>query len=801
MEKVNRNVILSLSTYPPRACGIATYTQDLTQALTRRFGASFTMRICAIEEGAIERNYPDEVYRTLDATDWREYVRLASDIDEDDTIKAVHVQHEFGLFSGPYGEDLLFLLLALRKPVIVTFHTVLKNPESNRREIVRAIAKTVEQVTVMTEHSKQVLITDYCIEPKKVAVIPHGTHTVLWKDKDQMKSRMGLHGKLVMSTFGLLSPNKGIETALQALPSIKKEFPNVLYLILGRTHPGVIATEGEAYRKYLQGMVKDFGLEHNVKFVNKYLHLDELMDYLRATDVYLFTSKDPNQAVSGTFSYAMGCGCAVVSTRIPHAVEVLHDDTGMLVDFNAPDQMAQAAIRLLADKQLREQMGLRAFERTRATAWDNVALDHARLFAKVTGTSRIRYNWPEIKLDQLRRLTDATGIIQFAQVCEADKLSGYTLDDNARALIAVSRYYVTTRDQQALELMGIYLNFIRFCQIDDGSFLNYVDHHGKHSELNHHVNLQDSNGRAVWALGYVASLRGNIPMAFVKPAEMTLQKALTVIAKLTSPRAISFAIKGLYAFNHRAKRRDISKTVSGLADQLVAYYHNCRAENWKWFEPYLTYANAIIPEALLHAYVLTGKAAYAKVARSSFEFLLSRTFRDDMIRVISNRGWLNYGSTASEFGEQPIDVTDTIIALWSFWRAYRSPQYRRQMHVAFEWFLGRNHLGQMVCNPVSGGCHDGLEETNVNLNQGAESTACYLMARLVMERLHGHAKRAVAPQMRTAIRKVIESAGDGVVAAKAQRRSATKRKRPEHQIPRKHGSTHSIRTDFTERQA
>jgi glycosyltransferase involved in cell wall biosynthesis len=730
--ETNASVVLFLSTYPPRPCGIATYTQDLVHALTLRFGESLSPRICALEEGAVSRTYPPEVVRTLDATNWRQYIELADEVNEDEAIKAVFVQHEFGLFSGPYGEDLLFFLLALRKPVLVTFHTVLPKPARERREIVRAITNSSEAVTVMTEHSKRILASDYAIDPQKITVIPHGTHTVLWKDKGKTRMKFGLQGKLVLSTFGLLSPNKSIETALRALPEIRRQFPNVLYLVLGRTHPGVVASEGEAYRKSLQKLVKELAVQEHVRFVNRYLQLDELLDYLRATDVYLFTSKDHNQAVSGTLSYAMGCGCPVVSTRMPQAVEVLRDGAGVLIDFSNPEQLASETTKLLSDKDLLERIGLRAMEQTRTTAWLNVATSYARLIAHATGT-KLKYSWPEISLDHLRRMTDNTGIIQFSRISEPDPQSGYTLDDNARALVAACLHYVRTRDEEVKELIGTYLNFIRFCQRHDGSFLNYVDQHGVHSEMNDYVNLQDANGRAVWALGYVLSLKGHFPVTITKQAEEVLRRALPTVSKLTSPRAMSFAIKGLCCCNKTTRDHLVTGIVMTLANRILDLYNASKTSDWKWFEPYLTYGNAVIPEALLRAYVLTGRPAYRQVARTSFDFLLSKTFRDGKLRVISNRGWLSMGSDVEQHGEQPIDAAYTVIALESFWKAYKNPEYLRKLHLAFEWFLGRNHLGLMVYNPVSGGCHDGLEEENVNLNQGAESTVCYLMARLTME--------------------------------------------------------------------
>jgi hypothetical protein len=331
-------------------------------------------------------------------------------------------------------------------------------------------------------------------------------------------------------------------------------------------------------------------------------------------------------------------------------------------------------------------------------------------------------------------MTDHVGIMQFARISEPDPHSGYTLDDNARALIAACMYLTLERDEQVERLIRVYLDFIKARQIEDGSFLNYVDLKGAHSEMNKYVNLEDSNGRAIWALGYLASMQDILSFNSLNESSDILYKAIRTISRMTSPRAIAFSIKGLYFF-HTVKRSDsIWKLVDKFADNLVGLYTQYSTPEWKWFERSLTYANAVLPEALLMAYLLTGKKQYRTVALESFDFLLSRTFRGERIKVVSNRSWLRQDSPAEhEYGEQPIDVAYTIIALDLFWKVFRNPDYRKKIDIAFEWFLGRNHLNQMVYNPASGGCYDGLEESYVNLNQGAESLVCYLISRLHLE--------------------------------------------------------------------
>jgi Glycosyl transferases group 1 len=559
---------------------------------------------------------------------------------------------------------------------------------------------------------------------------------VKWRDKQSTKEKYRLQDRQVLSTFGLLSSNKSIETALDALVAIKERSPNVLYLVLGRTHPEVVRQEGEQYRELLQRKVETLGLQDHVRFVDRYLELDELLEYLQLTDVYLFTSKDPEQAVSGTFAYAMGCGCPVISTRIPHAAEVLDDGTGILIDFNSPDQLAHAAIELLVDPDRMDRMGRNALHRMRATAWDNVAIAHARTFARRhQGDAELRYRLPEVSLQHLHRITDPIGVVQFCDISEPDPSSGHTLDDNARALIAVC---VHARNEGASAhdhvLASRYLDYIIHCQQENGRFLNYADVDGAFTQQNHGENLDDSNGRAVWALGVCVAHEDVLPANMVRNAEHALWDSFAWVTGLTSPRAIAFSIKGLHAYNSVRKSAHITALIDRLAERLLNSHKATATEEWNWFEPILTYGNAALPEALLLAYLETKRLAFRETAMVTFEFLLGCMFKGDMLRIISNRTWLEPGVQPDLFGEQPIDAAYTVLALALFHDVFGEPEHKRKMHTAFEWFLGRNHLGQVMYNRASGGCYDGLEEHSVNLNQGAESTVCYLLARAIVER-------------------------------------------------------------------
>lgn len=729
--------VLFLTSYPPRECGIATYSRDLINAISAKFSRNFNIRVCALEDKDLRLKYPEEVIYTLDTRKESDYFRLAEEINANDLIKMVFIQHEFGLFGGTNGEYVFRLLFSIRKPVSVTFHTVLPHPDDKLHQTVKAISHLVESIVVLTKQSAKILSETYGIKSHKLMVIPHGTHLIKWKRKVDVKENYGLADKLVLSTFGLLSRNKSIETAIDAIPAIKDKFTNVLYLVLGKTHPGVVDSEGEKYRSFLEQKVRDLQLEDNVMFVNRYLDLAELLNYLRLTDIYLFTSNDPYQAVSGTFAYAMSCGCPIISTPIPHAVEMLANGGGCIVDFNKPDQMAISTTALLENRGKLDSFSRRGFQLTRASAWDNVAVPHARLFGSlISGKEELIYNYPKLTLKHICKLTDSKGIIQFADNCEPDIESGYTLDDNARALIALCMHYRLSFNGKDRELIGIYLKFIKQCQIEGGTFLNYVDKDGFHSEKNHYVNLEDSNGRALWALGVLISHGDILPENYISMAEAMLLDCLPWTKTLTSPRSIAFVIKGLYYFNLVRKKHEISHIIDHLAGRLISHYRDAKEADWKWFEAQLTYANAVIPEAVMMAYIETGNLIYYKTAVDSFHFLISKITNREMFKPISNRGWLQRGKSAQTFGEQPIDIAYTILALESFWQTTKNYQYFQLAIRAFDWFLGHNHLGQALYNPVTGGCHDGLEEHEININQGAESSICFALARMTMENMN-----------------------------------------------------------------
>lgn len=726
--------ILCITTYPPRECGIATYSDDLIKALNNKFKDFFLLKVCALESETEQHTYSDRVKYKLNTSDSAEYKAIADKINNDKTVELVLVQHEFGFYANGHEGDFLQMLETLTKPVIGVFHTVLPEPDEKMKKHVQDIAARCGGIIVMTHKSAGLLHDVYGVSQEKIHVIPHGTHLVPHLDKEELKKKYGLEGRTVLSTFGLLSAGKSIETTLDALPSIIATDPSVMFLIIGKTHPTVVKNDGEVYREMLEEKVRTLGLEGHVGFVNAYLELPVLLEYLQMTDIYLFTSRDPNQAVSGTFVYALSCGCACVSTPIPHALEVLSDNSGVIVEFRHPGKLAEAVNRLLTDRNFCNHVRINGLQKMVATAWENSALAHARVFQQVSDNPEpLHYTLPDINLRHIKRLTRDFGMVQFSVINHPDINSGYTLDDNARALIALTLLFFHTHDEACKKYIRIYLDFVSHCQQEDGSFMNYVDDNRCFTPQNGEVNLEDCNGRAIWALGYLASHHAGLPDEWKQLATRLLRPACKHARKFHSPRALAFAIKGLYFYNKVHKSPENLSLIQDFADKLVEYYRQASHPGWMWFENYLTYANSVLPEALLCAYWATHISRYRQVAETTFDFLLGHTFRDNYIKVISNKSWLIENETPDEYGEQPIDVAYTVIACSKFFREFHKKEYHDKQTLAFNWFLGANHLNQIVYNPSTGGCYDGLEKENVNLNQGAESAVSYLMARLVME--------------------------------------------------------------------
>ena len=753
-----KNEILFVTTYRPRVCGIATFSYDLISALKNQFSESFDLSICALGDSN-SYQYANDVKYVANMDGHISSTSIAHQINANPDISLVCIQHEFGLFGGRNGRDILPFLHEIKKPIVVVFHTVLPQPDKQRKDLIKAISLYVDKIIVMTHQSRKILQDNYEVATDKVKVIPHGTHLAPNQSAKSLKIKYGLEKRKVLSTFGLISSNKSIETSIEALPKIIEKTPDIILLVLGETHPEVLKWEGEAYREFLQRKVQKLSLHNHVKFVNKYLELNELLEYLTLTDIYLFTSKDQFQAVSGTFAYAMSCGCPIISTPIPHALELLSKEAGVFFDFQDSNQLANATNRLLQNKRLRQEMRINALHIMQPTIWPNVAIAYANLFADICHQDiKLQFSLPKIDLTHLKRMTTKTGMIQFSNINEPDITSGYTLDDNSRALIATVHHYILTKDPKSLMLINTYLNFIVCCQGTGGRFLNYVDRTGKFHSQNDDVNLDDSNGRAIWALGTILSQHHHFPKSMILKAKISVDNASKWILRIESPRAIGFVIKGLYHAYSYCKSAKLSYLIGTLSEFLQHLYFITSSDDWHWFEDYLTYSNSILPEAMLYAYATSNNPLYLNTAINSMNFLLSHTFTEHGFKAISNNGWLHKEQVkCNKHGEQPIEVSYTIQALDTFQTILKTDRYSQHIRAIFDWFLGSNSLQQTVYNPSNGGCYDGLEKNNPNLNQGAESTVCYLIARLLLEKYQvkkPHQKQSLEKVMTTALRRM-----------------------------------------------
>ncbi|MGY8915362.1 MAG: glycosyltransferase [Flavobacteriales bacterium] len=706
---------------------------DLVNTLKEKFGESFNLTIYPLESNSSKHQYNEAVEGVLNTDLQLDFLQAAFYINSNPQVGLVVIQHEFGLFNNNENSFYEFLEY-LDKPIVLTFHTVLPQPSEELKKKVALMCSQADQIIVMTLTSSKILQDEYNVPASKVTVIAHGTHLIEFENKNELKSQYGLEGRTVLSTFGLLGPGKSIETTLDALPEIVENYPDVIFLVIGRTHPNLVKEQGEVYREFLKTKVKSLGLSDHVRFIDRFVPLKELLIYLKLTDIYLFTSKDPPQAVSGTFAYALSSGCPIISTPIPHAVEVLKNGAGILFDFEKSGQLKNAVMDLLGDEEKKHQMSLNGMHTSSTTAWENAGIAHARVFEKaLLGSLTLKYKKPPISLKHLKKMTTDVGVIQFSKINQPDLESGYTLDDNARALIAMCKHYELTGDPSDLKYIKTYFNFIFSCFRHDCKFLNYVNKDYEFTDQNETVNLEDACGRAIWALGYLLSMSWCFPEDFAPLKDKALfvfKHAVHAMESTRSPRAIAFIVKGLYFYNRINEGDCVKNTVTEFTDRLVTLYKKETDEDWQWFESYLTYGNSVLPESLLM------EPEYRKIAKSSFDFLLSKIFNNGTISVISNQNWYWKGeplSTEFKGGQQPIDVAYTILALRYFHKIFPHEGYNLLSEEAFDWFMGKNPLDQIIYNPCTGGCHDGLELNNVNLNQGAESTISYLLARMAFE--------------------------------------------------------------------
>jgi hypothetical protein len=580
------------------------------------------------------------------------------------------------------------------------------------------VIESAQIVIVLTKNSKTILEHLYPRSIGKLHVIPHGVHPTPFSGTRPAKVKHNIEDSVVLSTFGLLSRGKGLEYVLKALPAVIEKHPNLLYLILGETHPVIRRKEGETYRHELSSLVNALQLENHVAFYDQYLSLTDLIGFLKATDIYVSTSINPHQAVSGTLSYALATGRAVVSTAFAQAKEIVSHDVGRLVPVKNSQAYSSALLELLAQPALLKKMHRKAYEVTRPMLWSRVASHYSRLLT--------RYVLPPLNLSHLKTMTDDVGLFQFATLAVPDKQFGYTLDDNARALVIVSRLNHPS--------LPVYLNFIGLCQKRDGSFINYIDHSGTTAAAqNQNEDLEDATSRAMWALSEVMG-NGQISISLRNQANRMYVKGLPHACTFLHLRSAALLIKSLAKVitSNPEKQKELQLIIASKANMLLEALTQNSVKSWHWFDTYLGYNNAVVPEALLIAGQVTGNTRLTAGGLKSLHFLIGKTFSSNRYMPIGHSQWYINEETRSTFDQQPEDPASMIQALITAYELTHDKIYKNLSNTCFSWFLGNNSLHLPLYNYEDGGCHDGLHPDRVNLNQGAESLVSYLLSRLAV---------------------------------------------------------------------
>jgi glycosyltransferase involved in cell wall biosynthesis len=724
----------------PRQCGIATFTASLLASLSDVWPEGSVSHI-AVTDTDSGYDYPPTVRFEIREKDISFY-RRAADFLNVNNFGVVCLQHEYGLFGGPAGSHILALIRELRMPVVTTLHTILRNPDPQVRQVTEELLRRSDRLVTMSHRGRQMLRELYAVPEDKIEVIPHGVPDLPFIDPSFYKDQFGVEGKLVIMTFGLLSPNKGIEYVIDALPQILERHPNVVYMLVGATHPVLKRREGEAYRLALERLAQERGVEGQVIFHDRFVSDQELAEFLCAADIYITPYLNEEQITSGTLSYAVGAGKAIVSTPYWHAQELLADGRGVLVPFRDANAIAREVIRLLDDVPQRDAMRKAAYLLGREMTWRRVAERYVqcferartrraggafRLFEAKTLGKRPR-DLPPVNLNHLRRLTDDTGILQHCVFAIPDYLHGYTTDDNARALV------LSLLLEQAGEPTGPFLGLLQARYLaflwsafdpDTQRFRNFMSYDRRWVEDRL---SEDAHGRAIWALGTAVSRCQE--ESFYGPASRLFEPAVAQALNLRSPRAWAFSLLGIHEYLRRfCGARDVIRARELLAERLLELFRQHSSSDWVWFENCLAYDNATLPHALLHCGQDMNRSDMLEAALRSLEWLCAVQRPEGRHFVpIGTEGWYHRGRSRARFDQQPIEAYATVSACLEAHRMTGDTRWLREAQIAFDWFMGRNDLHQSLYDPATGGCRDGLHCDRANQNQGAESTLAFLLA-------------------------------------------------------------------------
>ena len=742
-----------IGNYIPRQCGIATFTYDMATWAKAALNPASDVFVVAMNDRPEGYDYPPMVRFEVQAGNPRDYPRAADYLNMSD-IDLVCLQHEFGIYGGPKGIYIADLLRDLRKPVVTTAHTVLPDPEPDRAAAMGEVAEFSDAIVVMSRKSIDFMEEYYSVPRQKLHMIHHGVPDVPFADSDQYKPRWGLQGKTVLLTFGLLHPRKGIEYMIKAMPQIVERFPDAVYVVLGATHPPVKHREGEKYRFSLKNLARDLGVEDNVIFYDRFVTLEELTHFIAACDIYVTPYLDMNQIVSGTLAYAMGLGKPVISTPYYYAVELLAEGTGIVVPVREPEAMSEATLDLLGDPDRMLKMRKNAYALGRKMIWPEVSREYVDLFDKVLAGRKVApavapaqrkpillRDLPRPRLDHLVRMTDGTGIIHSAHFDIPDRSSGYYTEDNAMALAVAVLSHVQSGDETSHALARTYLGLLQYMQKPDGKFHAHLNYDRTFADQ---VDGQECQGKALEALGIAIALEEDD--ALVSFAKLIFDDALKDL-DLTYPRAQSYAICGCYHYLTRFPGASLPEAALGrMAGEIADSYELNSSSDWQWFEDELTYANGLMPRALLLAYRLTKDERYREVALESLEFLTRTCYAQGYFDLVGDQGFCPRGGERAKFNQLPIEATSLVEAYIDAFTIVRDDRYLELARTAFEWFLGRNALNQPLYDFADFSCSDSLMLHGVNPDKGAEATIYWLLALLrVQTALHvGPLEGAVA---------------------------------------------------------
>ena len=738
LSTINR--VAFVGNYLPRQCGIATFTTDLCEAVAAAHPGTTCLAL-PVNDTEAGYAYPPRVRFELPEKDVASY-RRAADFLNINNVDVVCMQHEYGIYGGPAGSHILALLRDLRMPIVTTLHTILQDPLPEQRLVLEEVAALSDRLVTMSKRGVEFLQEIYGVPPEKIDLIHHGVPDIPFVDPNFHKDLFGVEGKMVLLSFGLLSANKGIDTVIEALPAIVKRHPDVVYIIVGATHPHVLKHEGESYRLSLQRLAQKLGVAGNVIFHNSFVSLEQLVEFISAADLYITPYLNPTQITSGTLAYTIGAGKAVVSTPYWYAEELLDEGRGVLFAFNDSAALATEVLDLLDHESERHAMRKRAYLFGREMVWPVVAQRYMESFERarnechhavlpgfaVKPLDQRPTDLPALKLDHMLRMTDDTGMLQHAKYIVPNYHEGYSIDDNARALIAsILLAELEMGNGRSLEMASRYLAFIAYAfNPETDRFRNFMDYQRNWLEKS---GSDDCHGRTLWALGTVLgrstkpSLRGIASGLF--------EEILPTILDTSSPRAWAFSLLGIHEYLRRYEGdRLVNRIRDQLADRLVQLYQTCRTDEWRWYEDRLTYCNAVLPHAILMCGQWIPNPDMTKIGLESLYWLAEQQRSNGHFSPIGSNGFYQQGGEHAHFDQQPVEAQTMASACLEAYRCTGDDYWMNEARRTFEWFLGRNDLNLPLYDPTTGGCRDGLHPDRPNKNQGAESTLAFIQTLL-----------------------------------------------------------------------